>query len=295
MRLFPLSLLGAAFTWFISLPPNSVYTFSDIENKFHDYFFTGETELKSSHLVSVRQKSNESVSEYIRRFRDTRNRCYSLTIFERDLVDLAYSGLLDIHREKLDGQDFLDVSRLLQKALANENRRKESKSSQKTNEKSNRSIYYESDYSDDEGNEVLTAEFVWSNKDKPSTCESLNSIRKNRQEEIKYTYDVAKCDRIFDELLKAGKIKITHTIPPIEELKRCAYCIIHNSYSHATNGCNVFCRQVQSTINEGRLTFHAMQVDHNPFPINTIELNNPKVLIHPDQVEKAKGKKCNHW
>jgi hypothetical protein len=27
MKLFPLFLLGAAFTWFISLPPNSVYTF----------------------------------------------------------------------------------------------------------------------------------------------------------------------------------------------------------------------------------------------------------------------------
>jgi hypothetical protein len=114
--------------------------FSDIENKFHDYFFTGETELKLSHLVSVKQKSNESVTEYIRRFRDTRNRCYSLTISDRDLADLAYSGLLDIHKEKLDGQEFLDISRLLQKALANKNRLKESKSSQKTNEKSNRPI-----------------------------------------------------------------------------------------------------------------------------------------------------------
>jgi hypothetical protein len=47
--------------------------FSDIENKFHDYFFTGETKLKLSHLVSIKQKSNESVSEYIRRLRDTRN------------------------------------------------------------------------------------------------------------------------------------------------------------------------------------------------------------------------------
>jgi hypothetical protein len=33
-----------------------------------------------------------------------------------------------------------------------------------------------------------------------------------------------------------------------------------------------------------------MQVDHNPFLINTLELNNPKVLIRPDQAEKAKGK-----
>jgi hypothetical protein len=212
-----------------------------------------------------------------------------LTISDRDLADLAYSVLLDIHKEKLDGQEFLDISRLLQKALTNENRLKESKSSQKTNEKSNCPIYYASDYSDDEGNDVLTAEFVLP-KDKPSTCESLKSVRKNRQEEIKYTFDVAKCDRIFDELLKAGKIKIGHTIPPLEELKRRAYSKFHNSYSHATNDCNVFRRQVQSAINEGRLIFHAMQVDNNPFPINTLELNNPKVLIQPDQSEKSKGK-----
>jgi ethanolamine utilization protein EutA (predicted chaperonin) len=83
-----------------------------------------------------------------------------LTISDRDLADLAYSVLLDIHKEKLDGQEFLDISRLLQKALTNENRLKESKSSQKTNEKSNCPIYYASDYSDDEGNDVLTAEFV---------------------------------------------------------------------------------------------------------------------------------------
>jgi nicotinamide mononucleotide adenylyltransferase len=98
---------------------------------------------------------------------------------------------------------------LLQKALANKNRLKKSESSQKTNEKSNRPIYYASDYSDDECSDVLTAEFVWTNKDKPSTCESLKPVRKNRQEEIKYTFDVAKCDMIFDELLKARKIKET--------------------------------------------------------------------------------------
>jgi hypothetical protein len=68
-----------------------------------------------------------------------------LTISNRDLVDLAYSGLLHIHKEKLDGQDFLDVGRLLQIALANENRLKKSKSLPKTNEKSNHPIYYASD------------------------------------------------------------------------------------------------------------------------------------------------------
>jgi hypothetical protein len=73
LRLLTLSLSGAAFTWFISLPPNSIYNWFDLEQKFHDYCFTGETELKLSHLTSVKQKSNETVSEYIRRFKYTRN------------------------------------------------------------------------------------------------------------------------------------------------------------------------------------------------------------------------------
>jgi len=66
LRLFPLSLSGAAFTWFISLPDNSVFTFADLEQKFYDYFFTGETELRLSYLLSVKQKIHEGVSEYIR-------------------------------------------------------------------------------------------------------------------------------------------------------------------------------------------------------------------------------------
>jgi len=141
LRLFLLSLSGAAFTWFISLPDNSVFTFADLEQKFHDYFFTGETELRLSYLLSVKQKIHEVVSEYIRRFRDTRNQCYSLTISDRDLADLAFAGLLDFHKAKLEGQEFLDVSQVLQKALANESRAKEARDSQKSNEKPNRPVY----------------------------------------------------------------------------------------------------------------------------------------------------------
>jgi hypothetical protein len=104
---------------------------------------------------------------------------------------------------------------------------------------------------------------------------------------------VAKCD-IFDELLKLGKIKISHNLPPPDEIKKRAYCKFHHSYSHATNDCNSFRRQIQSDINEGRLVLHNMQVNQNPFLVNafmnTLELLNPKVLIRPDQADKAKGK-----
>jgi len=53
---------------FISLSSNSVYTWANLKQKFHDYFFTCEPELKFSHLTSVKQKVHESASEYIRRF-----------------------------------------------------------------------------------------------------------------------------------------------------------------------------------------------------------------------------------
>ena len=103
---------------------------------------------------------------------------------------------------------------------------------------------------------------------------------------------MSKCDRFFDELARLGKIKFSHTIPSVDELKRRAYCKLHNTFSHTTNDCNVLHRQIQSAINEERLVISAMQVDQNPFPMHAhvFELKNPKVLIWPSQAESTKGK-----
>ena len=109
-----------------------------------------------------------------------------------------------------------------------------------------------SDCSDDESNDVYAAEFAWPSQAKPLTCSALKPIHKNRQDE-KFTFDVSKCERIFDELYRLGYIKMSHPIPLLEELKRRAYCKLHNTFSHATNDCNVLRRQIQSAINEGRL------------------------------------------
>ena len=166
-----------------------------------------------------------------------------MTISDRDLVDLAFADLLVFHKEKLDGQEFLYVIQVLQKALANESRTKEAL--QKSNGKSNHPVYVldcESNYSDDEDTNIYAAEFTWPSKIKAYSCASLKPAHKSRQEEMKFTFDVSKCDRIFDELHRLGYIKVSHVIPPVEELKKCAYCKFHNSFSHAINDCNVFRR-----------------------------------------------------
>jgi hypothetical protein len=88
--MLPLSLFGTAFTWFTSLAPNSIFTWAQLKQKFHEYFYSGDTKLSLSHLTAIKQKHNEHVTEYIRRFRDIRNRCFNLNISNKDLADLAY-------------------------------------------------------------------------------------------------------------------------------------------------------------------------------------------------------------
>jgi hypothetical protein len=44
---------------------------------------------------------------------------------------------------------------------------------------------------------------------------SLQPVQKKRQEEVKFTFiNVGKCDKIFDELLKNGNIKINQLFHP---------------------------------------------------------------------------------
>jgi hypothetical protein len=66
IRMFPLSLTGAAFNWFTSLPPNSIDSWVSLEQKFHDYFYNGEIELRLSDLTSLRQKYTKTISDYLR-------------------------------------------------------------------------------------------------------------------------------------------------------------------------------------------------------------------------------------
>lgn len=67
---FTLSLIGSAFSWFSALPPSSIHTCYHLEQKFHDHFSSGDNELKLSHLTSVKLKQDESVTDYVKRFRD---------------------------------------------------------------------------------------------------------------------------------------------------------------------------------------------------------------------------------
>ena len=56
---FSLSLLGPTFTWFSSLPVNSIANWADLEKKFYTYFYTRTGEKKRANCVlTLVQESN---------------------------------------------------------------------------------------------------------------------------------------------------------------------------------------------------------------------------------------------
>ena len=69
VRLFSLSLTGTAFSWFSSLAPNSIRNWAQLERKFHDHFFSGETKAKLLDLTSIKQGRDELASDYFKRFK----------------------------------------------------------------------------------------------------------------------------------------------------------------------------------------------------------------------------------
>jgi hypothetical protein len=239
-RMFPLSLTRIAFNWFTSLPPNSIDSWVSLEQKFHDYFYNGEVELRLSDITSLRQKYTKTISDYLRQFREVRNQCYNLTLAEKDFVDLAFVGLTPYLRDKLDGQEFSDTNQLLQRALPHENHAKSSQFTNKDKEKHHVN-FVDEEADNEEGNEICVAKWVENPRDKPISCSFLKP-NGGRREEMRYTFDLSKCDRLFDLLLRGGVIRLTegHVIPNADISAKKIYYKLHYYFTHTTNECNYF-------------------------------------------------------
>jgi hypothetical protein len=118
--LFSLSLTGTAFAWFSSLAPNSIDSWNQLEKKFHDHFFSGDYQLKLTDLTSVKQGKDETVSNYLKHFKEVKNRCFNLSISDSDLANLVAKGLKSALRERLEGVNFYSPDSVLVRGMAQE-------------------------------------------------------------------------------------------------------------------------------------------------------------------------------
>jgi hypothetical protein len=204
VRLFSLSLTGTAFAWYATLPPNSILSWGDLEQKFYDHFFSGDYELDLVDLVALRQGKDESVNDYIWRFWDTRNWCFQIHLAEKQLAGLAFNGLLYYLKERLEGIQFFTLAQLHQRALACESRSNETT---KTIRNNVHIVECDQSSSDDESKEVYATEMVWPKQAKYLACSSLQQSKRNDKRRLNLHLMLVKVTKYWTSYSKMATLK----------------------------------------------------------------------------------------
>ena len=129
-------------------------------------------------MTSVRQGRDESVSDFFIRFKNIKNRCFNLTISEKDLAEITLGGLRSHLKEKLEGLVYCCFNGLQLRAMSQETKFKNSKAAYKPHRSNTHVVECDFDSSSDEDREVYTAEFVRQSVAKPSSCASLKPVQR---------------------------------------------------------------------------------------------------------------------
>jgi hypothetical protein len=122
VRFFSQSLTGPAFRWYTSLGPDSIRTWKQLEEQFYIQYHSEAAEAGIADLAQVRQKRGEAVAEYIQRFKEVKNRCYSTCITEKEAIKLASLGLAKPIKDMGFQLEFNSLAHLVQKLTSSEQR-----------------------------------------------------------------------------------------------------------------------------------------------------------------------------
>ena len=218
LRLFNFSLTGSSFAWYINLPPNSIQSWEELVEKFHEQFYRPGMEMSVSSLARMAQDSDESPMDYLTRFKSARNWC-RVPLPEVEFVRLALNGLDVEYKKKFLGANFRDMYELAQHVEQYDyllREEKVSKSPSRGTIYKNPTVSYASAESEEYAS-IDAAEIVI---DKPYICKALTHINPkdvkirptSEESAVKttkvYTFDITKADAIFDQLLLAKIIKL---------------------------------------------------------------------------------------
>ena len=195
----------------------------------------GESKISLKELTSVTIKTIESIDDYLNRFRLLKARLFT-QVPEHELVEMVAGGLDYFIRKKQDTQHLRDMAQLTdrvrqvvrlraEKARTHKYHKSEKVAYVETNDSDQK---FDIDFEDVEDGEVNFAEL----KPKPPyTCKLLRpsdgknpvETKKNEKYALKiYTFDVTKCDEIFDLLVADGQVVVPKglKIPPLEQHKK---------------------------------------------------------------------------
>jgi hypothetical protein len=187
---------------------------------------------------------------------------------------MAIAGMLPAIREKLFGMEFDNLGQLSQRfSLMNNQAYGFKKDSRFAKHSDIADIYNQfleradqvEEFDDDE--EVAAAEIMWGKE--PITVNQ----RWIKQDKGTYDFDVTKADKLFEFLVKEGRIKLPkgHSMLRPDGVKEKRYCGFHDRNSHSINDCRVFRMRIHKATQEGHLKFdNKMKLDGSPFPQNRV-------------------------
>jgi hypothetical protein len=95
--------------------------------------------------------------------------------------------------------------------------------------------------SDDEPQDMYVAEMVWPKEAKSQFVPLYSRFKINSKKRLNLCLMLANVIKYSMNYSRVATLK-NHTISSTDELKRHAYYKWHNSFSHATNDCNMFRR-----------------------------------------------------
>jgi hypothetical protein len=73
--------------------------------------------MKLTDLTSLRQRNDESITAFIQRFKNVKNRCFSLGLSDQQLAYVAFQGLLPYIKEKYASQEFYSISQMANRMI----------------------------------------------------------------------------------------------------------------------------------------------------------------------------------
>lgn len=111
IKFFPSSLTKAAFTWFTTLPANSIDLWTKLEQLFHEQFYKGHSKISLVELSNIKRNFAESIDDYLNRFRLLKARCFT-QVPKHELVQMAGGGLDYSIRKKVDPTYVKSMSQL---------------------------------------------------------------------------------------------------------------------------------------------------------------------------------------
>jgi hypothetical protein len=214
-----------------------------LEQKFHAHYFIGSNEKKIINLTTLRQRNNETPMEFLRRFIEKKSMCLSLNIPDDQLAGMAVAGMLPAIREKLFGMVFDDLVQLSHRLSLMSNQAYGFKKDSRFVKHSDLADIYNqflerADQGEeyDDAEEIAATEIVWGK-------EPLKvNQRWIEQAKGTYDFDVTKASKLFEFLVKEGRIKLPegHSMLRPDGVKEKRYCGFHDRNSHSINECRVF-------------------------------------------------------